>query len=830
MPGRGSAQRAAVGAAMVIAVLVVLSDTLFGGRVFSTADNIFIWAPFSSHRPAGWIQPSNFLMTDPVEGWLPTLRQTRTDLSHAVLPLWNPDAGGGRPLFASQVDALLYPLTWLSLILPFLASFAWVAALKLALALWGTFWFARDLALGRGPALLAALSYALGLFFVVWLQHPQTLVWLCLPWMMLATRRVCVSGGLGATALLGLSTGLAWLGGHPESAAFLMAAVLLYAVFEIVSLSRRPADAGGAVEAEGSGGAGGAGAASLRGSTWAEPLVVRAGLVIGGLLLGVALGAVAILPLLELLHAAGPTNRGGPALPFDSVISFVFPGFWGMPNKATAQASIGPVNFNERTAYFGALPLLLAVAALHRRAPRTVWFLLGLAILSFLLTFDIPGLSTAIRDLPEGNVARLTRFLIVLSFCGALMAGYGLQRWITGSAVDRRRMMIAMIAMALIPAVLFVIVDARLLSHLGTALGQLPAQHFHEVSLPVVKVASAWRWVLVCLLGLVALAVVRWRRWPAWTAVAMVVVLTIADLGTLDRNYHGAIPASWAAPPAPAQVAWLRAHQGEQRVTSTDFGMLPDVPVSYGLREMRVGIDIPYPQRYSDLWTALGGINGDLNIVFGESPTAHRLADIFATRYVFVPTGGVKPKWLRVVERAPGGVVGLNRTALPRAWVAYGWQQASGRTQALTETVASSTRTLKHRPVIEGVAFHPGLGARPTAAHVTDDSTDEVTITATATHPGYLVLDDSAYPGWDVTVDGHASTWHDANENFRAVAIPAGHHTVVFHYRPSSVYDGAIISAVALLGIIALAVAGTVTLRRRRRAAAGDGRAAATTA
>lgn len=806
---RGSVQSAAVCAAAVVAVLVVLSDVLFGGRVFSTADNIFVWAPFSSHRPPGWIQPSNFLMTDPLEGWLPTLRQARADLAHGVLPLWYPDAGGGRPLFASQIDALLFPLTWLNLVLPFLASFAWVAAAKLALAIWGTYWFARELALCRGPALLAALAYALGLFFVVWLQHPQTDVWLCLPWMFLATRRICVTGGLGATALLAFATGLAWLGGHPESAAFLMAAAFLYMVFEIVSLSRTTADP-----------------AALTGPRWVRAPAARAGLVIAGLVLGVALGAVTISPLLELLHQAGKTNRGGPPLPLSSVYAFVFPGYWGMPNKLTALASVGPVNFNERTAYFGALPLLLAFASLHRRAPRTVWFLLGLVALSFVLTFDVPGLATAIRKLPDANVARLTRFLIVLAFAGAVMAGYGLQRWVTGSARERRWMIAVMGAVAVVPPLLWLAARHSLLSQLGPALGQLPTVHYRELSLAVVEVAAVWRWVLVCALGLAALAIVGWRRWPVWTAVVFIIVLTGADLGTLDRNYHGAIPKSWAEPPAPVQVRWMRAHQGTQRVTFTDYSMPPDIPGSYGLRDARVGIDVPYPQRFVNLWTGLGGVNGDQDYILGASPLAHRLADIFATRYVFVPTGGKMPRWLHVVQRGPGGVVGLNRTALPRAWVAYGWRSSGGRTQDLDQTLHSTTRMLERQPVIEGARTAQGPGGTPTVARVTDNSTDTVTVHATARRAGYLILDDSAYPGWKVTVDGHSTDWLPANENFRAVAIPAGTHTVVFRYRPSSVYDGAVVSAVALAGIIALAVAGAVLARRRRAGVADAGRQA----
>ena len=208
---------------LVACVLAIMSASLFGGKVFSSGDNIFLWSPFSANPPPGWVQPSNFLLTDPVQGFIPNMLQARADLSHGVLPLWNPDAGGGRPLFASQVDALLFPLTWLAFLLPFWTSLAWIAAAKLLLAALGTYLFVRDLGLRRGPSLLAALAFACGMFFVVWLEHPQTNVWLCLPWMMLGTRRICWRGSLLATALLGAATGLAWQGGHPESAAFLMA-------------------------------------------------------------------------------------------------------------------------------------------------------------------------------------------------------------------------------------------------------------------------------------------------------------------------------------------------------------------------------------------------------------------------------------------------------------------------------------------------------------------------------------------------------------------------------------------------------------------------------
>ena len=48
-------------------------------------------------------------------------------------------------------------------------------------------------------------------------------------------------------------------------------------------------------------------------------------------------------------------------------------------------------------------------------------------------------------------MARLTRFLIVLSFGAAVLAAYGLQRWQTGDGRERTRMLIAMVVVAVIP-------------------------------------------------------------------------------------------------------------------------------------------------------------------------------------------------------------------------------------------------------------------------------------------------------------------------------------------------------------------------------------------
>ena len=76
--------------------------------------------------------------------------------------------------------------------------------------------------------------------------------------------------------------------------------------------------------------------------------------------------------------------------------------------------------------------------------------------------------------------------------------------------------------------------------------------------------------------------------------------------------------------------------------------------------------------------------------------------------------------------------------------------------------------------------------------------------------PGWLLLTDTYYPGWQATVNGQPVDIFQANVLFRAVPVPAGDHLVEFEFRPRSLQWGAAITGLAvLLTIAGLVVAGT---------------------
>jgi hypothetical protein len=69
--------------------------------------------------------------------------------------------------------------------------------------------------------------------------------------------------------------------------------------------------------------------------------------------------------------------------------------------------------------------------------------------------------------------------------------------------------------------------------------------------------------------------------------------------------------------------------------------------------------------------------------------------------------------------------------------------------------------------------------------------------------PGWLVLTDAYYPGWQATVDGEPVEIIPANLMFRAVPLPAGEHAVLFEFKPDSLRLGAIVTGLALLILVA---------------------------
>jgi hypothetical protein len=355
----------------------------------------------------------------------------------------------------------------------------------------------------------------------------------------------------------------------------------------------------------------------------------------------------------------------------------------------------------------------------------------------------------------------------------------------------------------------------------GAALHHVVTTGFFSNTPAAVKVvwfAVALRWVVLAALILLA-AALMWRRRGVTVVAALLVVLAGVDLVPLTRGYHPAIPPAWADPPPPLTITRLQELQGADHVVGEGGLLGPNLPVRYHLNDVR-GHDLPGLRRYLDLWFALGGQvlgSSGQRTEYATYPAGRRLLDVFGVRYAAAPGLAKTPGMKLVLDQ--GGVPAIleDEDALPRAWVAYGWQPTATEKQSLDVTYKTSAPDLERTPVIEGAPASGGdRSAAPTPARVSLSGDQRVVIQANASRAGWLVLNDTYYPGWKASVDGRSVDIRPANTAFRAIPVAAGRHTITFSYRPLSVIVGAIVSALALL-LIVLGFAWPAVGRRVRR-------------
>jgi hypothetical protein len=162
-----------------------------------------------------------------------------------------------------------------------------------------------------------------------------------------------------------------------------------------------------------------------------------------------------------------------------------------------------------------------------------------------------------------------------------------------------------------------------------------------------------------------------------------------------------------------------------------------------------------------------------------------------------------------------------NLKALPRAWFVP---------KVITEPRAKILQIIKQGKFDDGSFFDPARIAlletgslepptipaaksdEPAAqVQITNYQPQRIELTATNSQPGFLILSEIFYPGWEAEVDGQPVKIHRTNYDLRGIATEPGQHHIVFAYRPRSFRRGAICS---LIGVGLLLIG--VTFGRRK--------------
>lgn len=189
---------------------------------------------------------------------------------------------------------------------------------------------------------------------------------------------------------------------------------------------------------------------------------------------------------------------------------------------------------------------------------------------------------------------------------------------------------------------------------------------------------------------------------------------------------------------------------------------------------------------------------------------ALKLAGMMNARYT------VSPRELSLPVAYRNAVVTIyrNDAALGRAWIVPQARIVSDTLAALADPTFDPRQVVLIEPA-DALALPAGEFAAGQWSAALRDSPNAVTIRAASDFGGFLVLADTFYPGWQATLDGKPAKILCADHALRAVVLPPGEHTVVFHYTPLSFRVGALVSCLTLVAVIGVLI---VASRRQRQA------------
>lgn len=341
---------------------------------------------------------------------------------HGRIPLWNPYEWGGCPLLAAMQGSVLYPPTWLFVLLPQPYGLQISIFLHVLWACIGTALFAMAL-LGCEalPACFAGLAYAGSGFFAGRIEQANIVAafsWT--PWIWLAGLRAL--RGKGSWTALSVAIAMSLLAGHPQMTLLaLIAGVVLVAAYAVLNIRGR----------------------QVRSAVPRGP--AQFAFAASAIAAGCSVAAAQLIPTQEL---AGLSERVWPypdpmepALKWSYLQALAIPRYY---NHLTG--TIGkPLGYTELGLYCGIVTLCLAVAGLFlgsRRRSKAVLALLGCWIFCMLYALGSSG-GVAWMFLKSisflGHSRGAARMLNCATLCIALLASFGLQSLSKMRTFDARK-------------------------------------------------------------------------------------------------------------------------------------------------------------------------------------------------------------------------------------------------------------------------------------------------------------------------------------------------------------------------------------------------------
>ena len=693
--------------------------------------------------------------------------------------LWDSGRFVGYPFLSNPQIALFYPPTWLTIILPVRIGISLYLLFHLWLSGFGMYRFVTsEVGLHtqtiadhkrpwlttlqqNTPALVAALCFMFSGFYTsrIFAGHMgliATHAWV--PWLLWATRNALHQRTLSSAILVGLPLGLAILAGHTTSLLYIGLIWGVYALFSLATPDYRYTN-------------------RQRFGKIVQTLAIASGI-------GLLLSSVQLLPLLQFIGRAGRTAEASYefatnySFPPAHLITLLIPTFFGEP---TYMGYWSVPLFEELTAYIGILPLIGLFFAFRRPQNRQIWVYLSLIILGILLAFGSYGfLYRIFYDwLPPFRLARAPgRAMFLYVFAGSALLGHVLADWqkrTTDYQQLSKTLLIGGLAAGLIA-----------LASVGASFA---AVHPTDSSGRLWHQLGGWGTAVVIWGAAAAILQQRSRKWVP----LLLLPLALADLWLFGYKLQQLNPIS----PAPF---WQETADLLQESGLDQNGRI--LPWGVSIFEQNGAGQVGLNSIFGYNALEVGAISALTSSI--PDPRASSF-DILAADYVVANVG------LEQYQEGEAGLMWVGERGGAKLYQRPGSLPVArlvSQVEVIPDQQAAISRL--HQPDFE--AEQSVIIAEAVGCEVSNTNQGEAVIeeqrdgywriTTASETPAFLVLSESAYPGWQVTIDGEAAVWVEAYTAVRAVCVPAGVHEVIWQFQPAIFLWGGLLSLLAVLCII----------------------------
>lgn len=749
---------------------IFFKQTLLSGKLPVPSDTLVgmyhPWLDFiAKEYPAG-LPYKNFLITDPIRQQIPWRKLAIDSIQKGNFNPWNLYSFSGTPLAANIQSGFFYPFNILFFFLPF--PVAWSVLIMLQQILAGIFFYLflkSSLKLSIWASVFGAVCFMFCGFMTVWLTWGtigQTLLWLPLSLVLsdilLTTPKTKTR--ITASISLGLVLATQYFAGHSQIFLYSFSLFIAYVFFRFFNY---------------------------------KTLVVSRKKIFFGILISLALFILLTsihwmpflseLPSISRLHEGALTAKEGFFIPFQNLLQFIAPDFFG--NPATLNYW-GIWNYGEFSGYIGIAGLFFVFFSIFSKKKHEIIFWFVITIIGLLFALPTP-VSTIPYNLRISILSSLqpTRLLSVVDFCLCILAAIGLEAWINNYRKKQTLMFIVLSSSFFV--LLWYVVKFNLYG--------ITQENLEVTSRNIIFPSLIYVLVIVILVACMVIKKIassaerdRNDTQKIVPIAGAIIIIGIAffDLTRFGWKFTPFTDASLFFPKTEI-ILFLEKQPKPFRITSIDDRIMPpNVSAYYGIESI-AGYDPLYDSRYEKFIAAME--RGEPNIkppygfnrIITPKNINSPLFRLLGVRFVLSLTDIKDDRFTKVMQEGQTRLYEYNEV-LPRAYLVNRTKVINDEVALIKEMYNSSFLPQETALVEKEIAISNDPLAESEKAGIIAYTDSQIDLNIQTSGSRFLFLGNTYNQNWKAYVNQKITPVYRANDIFMGIVVPNGVHQVSFRY------------------------------------------------